>query len=612
MSYTLRLEDDVDSIDFISDSGANFYLLDGSLDIPAPDVEGVEAKTTNPTPALISASLSERNISFAFQVTNTSTATVITSLNRVYRMLNRAMNARQLAGGSHGSSSGFNSSTGDFSGTQTGDQGLRLIVRYGAVGSTSITNEVSQSTTDTRLYTFKVVTGKLTPENPFSVEGSNKMRGLDTLLRCAIELTCYPLALGPAQMAVTNAGLHSSVYGDASATSTWTNRIVIASASIPGTHDALTRMYIDTGGYYGVIVGRDAGASLLNCPSYANYRLIPVGIYENALSRVYEVNVVSVSGPGVPTIRWRVNGGSYSSNIALSTAYEVTTMDSGGAFYPTTVNWTGVTPGTTYTFRNNQSSLILNESITLYDSPTFTNRDAFMSEDGITVTSQAILVQPGITGAYKIFVGFFPAVIGNEYEMKIEYSVSNTDDLVMIASTGWQRCPTTGSWLADCGVLDLSPSGLRGSGHPKGVKTINATIKIRGVDVPTSGASISVDRMLIVPALDPNSFIRTAWIDSGENVIFSNFDAEAPYTVASGRGMFTAGTTSVQNTVVPLAETHEGNIITLVPGVTNTVVVYPLSVPFITRDFRVAIPSVGDTPTTRIDLAVRPRYMFVG
>jgi hypothetical protein len=459
------------------------------------------------------------------------------------------------------------------------------------------------------LYSFKVITGTLVPEMPFSVEGSNKVRGKDTLMNCVIELECYPLALGPAQMVVTNASLHSLVYGDSGASSTWTNRMVITAANIPGTHDALTRLYLDTeSGYYGVIVARDAGASLLNSPSYADYKVIPVGIYENALSRKYDVNVVSIGVGGVPTVKWRVNNGSYSSNIVLDTAFEVITLDSGGAFYSPDIDWTGVAPGTIYTFRNNQSSIVLNDTTNVY-----TNMATYMSEGGINLSSAPILVQPGVTGAYKILVGFFPAGFGNTYEVKIDYSVANEEAYVLLASTGWQRCPTFGSWLADGGILDLSPSGLRGSTHPKSVKQIFVNVYVRGIDVPTTGDTIKAESLFIVPASDPNSFIRTAWVALGDHVVMSNFDAEAPYIVSSLRGMFTDGTASVENSVVPAVETHEGNVITLIPGVTNTIVVYPLFSAFATRDFRTAIPyGATDRTTPRVDLAIRPRYMFVG
>jgi hypothetical protein len=622
----LRLEDGVDTIDFINDSGSTYYLLDGTLEFPAPSISEERIESSyRMTSRLASVNLDDREISFSIRIQATTQTLIMDALNKLYRMIARASNRRGLAGGSFAKSSGWNSSTVTAAGTVTGDQGLRLVVRYGEVGAAAITNEIAEATTDPRTYTFKVLRGDVIPENVYSTEGTSMETSRKRMNHVNVTLTCQPLALGVPRRVSSVSSLRSLVYPDTGASAAWTNRIVIPAASVPGTHDALVRLTTamdDT--MLGLLVGRDAGPSLLNCPSAptgtAAAGVVPVGMLESSIPHYYEVNVVSVAGvSGNPTVRWRkINGstgvaGSYSSNTVIDTAYETIMIDGTDiGFYTTNANWgvsgLDVAAGSTATFRGNQASFHYTSS-NIYNP--YVNRVAYMSSSGYAIGSQLFLTQPGVTGKYKIMIDLFQSTGPHAYEIKA--IISDPGEGAIIGETAWIPRPVGATtWLADIGTLDLTPTGTPGSLHTGANMFVLVQFYIRGVETPPSTALIEKTRVLLVPCADEYAYLRVGW-ESGnyEMQAFSNFEAMASYFVHLTRDT-RSGADYPNNVAYLMDETHEGQMITLIPGVTNTLLIHGLFSGTSIRDYRRKSADAGSLSTGKVEVAIRPRYMFVG
>jgi hypothetical protein len=613
-NYILTLEDEVESVSFISDGANTYYLLDGTLEISSPKIKDERVTTKYSLRRDISAvKYEDRTISFTYQIRGATPEAIADSANKIYRMLGRATSQIGIDGGLHSGVYGFNSSTLD--GVITGDSGLTLTIRYGDAGSGTVTNEVNQTSANDRVFVFRVVSGEQNIQNPMSVTGTASKNNLYILSEVQIELECEPFALGQPRLVATATNLQTQPYPVGSFGNT--NRIVIPAASIPGSVEALTRITTTLSGN-GVIIARDVGRSLLNTPSPVRKsngnsveQIIPVGIVESATATFYEIKVIAVNPFQYQT---RINGGAYSATVT-PTAWTSYAVDGSISLVSTTSNMTGlVAVNDVLNFASHQAYILSNNTYDVYSSLSSNPSTGTMS-----IVSKTVLVQPGTTGKYRVLASLTSGgTMVSDYEIKTQYSISGASGgLIMsvgASETGWIRAPVgAGAWMADLGVIDLTPSGTRGTTHPGASMFVNIATQLRLMRPPLAGATLYVGCLHLVPCSDDFSYVRAGWplADDTGIQVYSNFDTRGPYMIRAIKDYRAPNSyPNLYNGILPIDESHDGEIITLVPGVTNTLLIVPLSGGS-SSDFRNKVSSASLT-TGNVTVAIRPRYHFVG
>lgn len=615
--FTLKLQDDIDSIDFIG--GAQTYqLLDGTFEMPVPESVVKDREFVDKSrKRMQSRYYTQREITFEFRVKSTSQQGLVDAVNVIYRMLSRASSPRYINGGVYSDTIGYNSSDADAIGTVTGDQGLILVVKMTDGADVAITNEVDEAAYDYREYTANVISAEMEVLLPLSVEGYATSGATYYYNRVAITLVCKPaLSAVPRRVASVATNLTALPYPYGSGG----NRLIIPAASVPGTEEALTRITTAISNGYGVIIAREAGKSLLNCPTPA-YKISPSGTSnadpvaymfsygygEQATSNVaatniYDVKIITTS-PFV--IQWKKNGGSYSANVTV-TPYTNIVFESGtgyefGVVFTDTVG----SVDDVYRIHNNQSFIYPNASFNA-------NADiaTYMDSFGKLLGKFNVNIQRGVYGKYKVLAHISGPNTNHEVRLSVKSFTHN--GYSSPSYSGWIAHPVGGNAaLIDMGTIDLSPQSRKAGLRPISDQVLACAVYARGLQAPTGTHTISIGSVFLVPCEDENSMLRVGWIFDGPGFEeFCNYDKERPYIVEVNAG-YTPPTYSVSDhtTVFQLDETHDGNVITLIPGLTNTIMFVPIV--GATGDYRNYYWSnTGDTgPVT---VSIKPQSMFVG
>lgn len=643
----LILKDDIDEVVFETEGGTGgiYYLIDGTFSAPPPEVVDIRS-SVNPN-RIVSQRYTNRTISFSYMVReNREIETINKSIGRLYRMFERASSKTYLDGDSYQQNFTFDN------GETTGDNGLILQLLTGEaptvrtvtqVGGQDVvtynprkyeTEEGVANTEDPGLYTFKVIVGRQEIVSPLSI-ASNLDGNERFVMRIDVELECEPYALGPSMM------IHYQSTGlpipPSSHTGSAANKIIISGDKIPGDAPALTRITTRLQSATGIIMGRHAGDScLLNCPT------VPVQISGNGKSDLIVGGVLNASGRSTYRIRidsTNVNGDSVSYSLDNGSTWStpITLQDHTAYDIGSTGLWfmflsrSGHTQGNQWQFRTTQSYLVprLGSSRDLTPSNVYL---AFMSEDGFNFDDFEINVPKEARGRYRIMAEVTHSGIGRA-DIRAVLSYKGFDGLD--GSPKW----TKGSYfdwvrtgvartIVDLGVLDLTPSGLPHRSHPGSSGMIRVELYARGSltsKPPDTSMNVRLIRAFIVPVQDEDSFLWAGWSYDGiGREVYSNYDYSNPYIgevsasvsdkkgtpIYSNSGDVKLGTAMS----VGLDETHIGAPITLIPGVTNTILMAPTVTgwPGIEySDFRASyFDDSGNTG--EVSISIRPRYLFVG
>jgi len=603
--FTLRLQDSVEYVDFISDATSTYYLLDGTFDAPVPDPIERRLELMNPVSRnLISRSYENREITFLYQIKATTRKGIMDAANKVFRILARANLNKSISGGIIDGKFDYYPAANDE--TYSGDGGVVLKIQFGPTTGSNYTDELGTTRADNRVYIFRVIAGEQTLNNLFSADGVAINDGGFLATEVELMLECEPLAVGPPREVADVANLYSIPYP--AGTSGRTNRIVITGANIPGSHDALVRMTTNTNGN-GMIIARDYGRSIWNTPSLPknissglySTQFIPYGDVESSTGKLYEIYVNSLSPLNV---KHRVDGGTWSANYDASTPFVRHEIETGVGYFTTVAAPSGLTPTNTLAFNTHQAYIAMGNTSDMY-----TNLATFMSDDGYSVTNAYVVAQPGVSGRYKIIASIDMDTANIEAQAYVfaSNSVVTSDAF----KTNWIRPPAnTVYWMADLGVIDFTPRGSRGADHPDTTIVYGISLRFRLLEAVSASSDLTINGIYLIPCDDANSYIHAGWNTSRDGIeVYSNFNPSAPY-IAESVVDYRTTSGAVDNLIVPLDESHQGSMITLIPNVTNTIMCVPIFGSQ-TREFRDKSTTTS-TNTDRATVVIRPRYLLVG
>ncbi len=635
MGSILRIKDDVETVDFVGDANGIYKLLDGTLEIPPPDP--VDVRSSRNSNRLIERTWRNRRITFEYEVNEVpAVEDIFLSMVRPSRILARATNQTYLDGDSF-------SGTPDIDTLFTGDAGCILQIRFGPIGTAVLDDEDGGTYTDTRILTTKIISGTLEVVRPFSTQMQlDETSGNRKVMRIRVNLECDPFFLGdPIVVAnVPDPGFCQPPDIEAEYTH---NKLLIEAADIPGDFPALTRITTRITDALGIIMARHAGNCLLNCPSFpvyvgasgrqdfivGGYSTDPV-IFASGGELIMRVKVTATDAGG-DTVQYSINDGStWSGNIILE---DHTVVDIGvTGFYFTFFHKTGHTIADYWRFRGNQSYLLPNSGATIPVGIGGGSGAAYMSATGATVDSFYLNFPKEATGKYKILAQFeWDQALDPEFRMSLAYRGflnsgswwQDTKDASFDWSRGFEGYLRN---IIDLGTIDLTPSGAPSRGHPNSHAMATATVYARGAENEAVSYNIGLTKIFLCPVQDDDGFLWAGWKFDGEGrEVYSNFDFRNPYIgeiSASLSDKDAADTMYADATdvtldnarVVSLDESHVGNMLTLMPGVDNTLVFAPLLTGITGNpDFRGSYWDTSDIGLTQaVTVAIRPRYIMVG
>lgn len=605
MTATLKLKDSTETVDLLDTT--KYKLDDNSFKISNP--QRIEKRIEDNFYAgrdLQRLEYGTRQVSFDVRAVGSTRQAVSTNISAIQRLITRASSMTYLQGGD------YNQTVTYTEGSETGDQGVVLQLRRGSDSISNITSEYTNSSIAvTGIYTMRVISGDLEiTDNIFGSADKTSNSTTQYYKQCTVTLEVEPFILGPSRILSTlaSAGYENEPYYGNSQK----NRLIISAASIPGEAEALTRIVTQLNNAQGIIIARDAGISLLNCPSYPTLStgkddVFVYGQIQSTSNLSYKINI---NGTGTPnTFRFSADNGSTwgaTTNIVAWTPIQLS--GSGGAInaYAVFGSTTGFTSGQTWTFSNHQSYIRnTGSAVDFYD-----NRANFMGDSGHIVYQFYINVPPGCRSRYKV-VAQMTSDLTCEYRMKVGFlGRGASGDRVETEPQFYEWVGPFGSRMIDFGLIDLTSMTVPFMSHPYSATVLSISIYARTSEeiLTDSGDDIIFSRGYLVPAQDEFAYMQAAWKNDGSGFeVYSNYDAGNPYIAEENISMMDA--TSIPARIsIGLDATYGGNVITLVPNVDQTLLFVPLL--SVSTDWRSAsIPSNGDTGDTYV--AIRPRYLHV-
>lgn len=601
----MALLSDIDEIDFIG-AGTNFQYMDDTLSIDTPDVE--ESRFSSSSYAgrgLKDVVYKTRNIKFEIEVYGTNDGDLMNNVARLRRLISISTSPFYLSGGAHELISDYTNYTRQTG--ETGDSGLLFGIRVGKDAGTSYTGELQIVYGNKNIIFARVIKAHMTGgERYFSASRTRTVNGVAKKSRLySIELECEPYLFSPSRLikVVGEPGLKE---GQVSPVNAYTNRIIIPAADIVGTEPALTRITTHIAGGQGIIIGRDAGISMLNSPAFPKMTtgsglndIYVLGDVRNATGKSYKVRISATGAQD--SVQISTNGGSsYGASTPISALSRIQLGSDNAYIY--FEKQTGHTLNNEWTFYSHQTVTYLNSTKDIY-----ANRNATYQETGYLVGTLYYVIPPGCHSRYKLYgrvatTGFTP-----ELSSKIYYGGYSDWTVSKLYSGGaqsdWTTIAETSNW-ADLGIIDLTSNGMPSSMHPGASGEIKIEIYARTLSTIQNPANITIDLVYLFPCPDENSWFHAGWTDDGDqHEHYCNYDLSAPYmveTMLSGSGVY--------GRVMPLNGTYGGNYITLIPNVDNTIMMVPLDSG--TSDWRrTEFLNIGQTGYTTI--SYKPRYMVL-
>lgn len=615
--YKLQIRDGIDSIDFVGDQSNTFFLIDESFEMGDIDYQEKDTGYVAEWGHAINArAYGPREVSFSIAIRGNTRSDVVASIDRLFRMSARALTNRHFSGGSYSSSYSYNPEPGK---VVPGQQGLQLIIQYGDSNSANVVGEFGQTYSDDKNINFYVISMDVSGLNLLSSEVSMQLAGSSAVYGVDISLVVSAFGYGgPIKIAVPagtgDYGFTALPSPIASSPYNFGARFTVPSASIPGSGEALTQFTMNvhknsgTGSGDGVIIARDAGKSLANCPSVflrssdraiigMTTAIVPVG-YDTSTNNYYDIELLALNPV---QLRYRTNGGTWSSTVT-PTAFEVVQVNSSFGFFVVTEDFSD--RGTVGQIGRSFAS----QYFYAPRSPVNLASDynGFISDSGSVVQICRIAVPSGIHGRYKVMFG-----VGSDVTMSYRMRVSLlTNQYTVPGYNGnWASHPNAIKYgTLDLGVIDFSPLASPQSMIPGGVLQMEIMIYGRIEDSVYTG-TVTPYGVFFIPCGDERSFIRAKWtvVSTWDGFqIISNFDPRSPLIGMVNReyrGSFNSA--SINSQVSALDQTVEGSPITLVPGVDNTILVIPLF--SVSSDYRTGLPTSGiGTGTTT--MSIRPAY----
>lgn len=619
----------LDHIDFINDADDRWQLIDGTFEAPPP--EPVDIRSGGPRGALVSRHWKNRKVSFEYQVNDVpaSNGSIDDNITAVARVIYTASSKPYLEGDYFGNQIALGSAR------DTGDRGVILSVRLGPEGTDTFMDESGATVDNDRILTTRVISGTQEIIGPYSTTSQfDEGSGENKVLRVRVTLECEPFFLGQSRIidTIIAPGLCDIPIVESDYTS---NKIIIAGSKIEGDLPALTRITTSISNGLGLVMGRHAGVALVNCPSRPIFTgsglddMMALGFDKTESEIILRVKIVATGGGG-DTIQYSLNdGSSWSGNIVITNHAPIViagTTKISVMFFSST----GHTTADEWRFKNNQTYLVTNSSVLeigLGEVDSVSGQ--YTSESGTLVNTFDINIPHEATGKWKIMAQMETTQAWQpEYRMKVYYQSFRTG--------AWRdAAPTSYDWvrgfesnllnIIDLGTLDLTPSASPIRGQEGAASIVKIEIYARGQRIESESCSLAQTRTGIFPAQDNEGFLWVGWAwDRGGREVFCNYDYRNPYIgeisadrldQSAGSLYDVPGDVELDNILASdLDESHVGNILTLFPGVDNTIVMSPiLTLSGSNVDFRSYYWSaIAAAFTGAITIAIRPRYLFVG
>jgi hypothetical protein len=628
LSIILTLEDYADSISFIDDSTNTFQLLDGTFECPVPDADVVEyTASTAPTNSVLSRNYKNRTLTFSYRVKSSTRQGVLTAVNRIYKMLFRAQTRRGLAGGGTSINTGYNVAYTSSPYTKTsitGDHGLVVTVRLGETSGGTYTDERGQAQTKNDTYTFNVLYGDQEITNPIAVTGFGQKNAEYFISEIKLALTCLPFATSnPLRYtAVTRSDAIPYPFNAVSDASQ-RNVSFVNDSSVLGTVDALTRTSMLLTSANGVLMGVDSGDSIWATPSVmlnttkSNAlvsEVVPCGKNLVLAQHLIAIKLITLNPV---TYQASIDGGAYGGTVTpvanVKSVISLPNSESVSLVF-NTLNFStpSYTANDVLAFATHQSALSRYiggtgpGTVGAYD--VYANRAAAKLEAGVSVYEHAILVQPGITGKYKLYAQI------NNVSALVQYSLAVSTigfaNTSVVSRTAWSK-PRSANSLVELGVIDLTPSGALPIGHPDGIQILQYRIYMRLSFNPVAGDTMNVPICYLVPCSEDSSYLCGGWSDiSSGYVVMSNFDSQNPKIYKTLYDYTALTTANIGGSILQLDETHAGDIVTVFPETRNAIMVVPLYESG-SSDYRShSVTASGYVSSVKV--AIKPRYLFIG
>ena len=601
----MQLHGDYDTIEFVGTVSPNFKYIDNTLTIEQPEADVVRFSSLSYSGhAIKNVSYKTRTITLSLYIYGDTDNDVLNNVTRLQTLLSRTTSPFYLAGGEYDGGSAYSSF--GFPNDDTGDSGLIFSFRLGKDGGAAITTETNASDDYTNnALQARVLRAELKNSNlMFSsaanmhVDGANKkVRQYDLTLECEPYLHMRARRL----VQIDEPGLYD---GLVSPNTSNINRIILAQGAVIGSEPAPTRIVTHLQGAYGMIVGRDVGTSMINAPSYPVFSgtghndMYVTGQYLNTTGKTWVVKIVAT---GPDKFAYSVNGGSFSASQTINpqTSYQLGS-DNIYIFFDTDSNHNA---DDTWTFRSHQTVYQPGGS----DFDIYTNRDAAYSENGVFVRSLYFNVPWQCRSRYKLIVtvsnlvGYTP-----EFASKIFYG-GYADTVQKLWSGGaisdWVVSGNSSNWI-DVGLLDFTANATPALSHPFSVGEVRIDLYTRSISTIANPATVNFGYAYLVPCPDENSWFQPLWSDDGDQYEhFCNYDMENPYMVESYHPEYGSYRRSM-----PLNGTFGGNFITLIPQLTNTIIMIPVIASSKTN-WRESIINAGFGHTGETIISYKPRFL---
>lgn len=252
------------------------------------------------------------------------------------------------------------------------------------------------------------------------------------------------------------------------------------------------------------------------------------------------------------------------------------------------------------------------------------------SPEGYYIGSAYFNVPPGCKSKYRIIanvvgsVNLLPSTL--ELMSTVSFAlpvVSSTiyvtrneqSTITDISALSTQTEATTSDWVllegnvVQLGVLDFSPNSAGFTGHHGANSFGVINFRLRAVSNIKTNATFTIERVLLIPCQDDDSYLDAAWTYTGSGYqVYCNYDYSNSYIAHSNSCYFDSGYNGISQTL-GLDATYSGAPVTLIPNVKNTIIFYAREgTNGNWRDYQYK----ESASTGKTSLAIRPRYLFGG
>ena len=582
LNYLLQLSLGSDKIDFISDAGGVYFLLDSTFSAPPPKSDEVRSRPTSfGGTRVMSKKYNNREVSFSIMIKGASTTAVIASYNFLRNLVERGSSDKTALGGIYNQGATYET------GGEVGEDGLILRAKLQHTGG------------EDRI-TFRVVSGSVKIPGYYGVGGIGAlMGGKNSIERVDITLECEPYAMGSPRQIAAPGGI---VYGRPNTTAAYDplkkRFLTILGSSIAGDGPAPIKFVAGENvsspqWYDGMTIARESGQGVLHCPSAAisygagtGYLWVKGGADRGTIKQ-YKVEIDGVGTPN--TFRWSINNGVSWVASAVPITSSAIKLGSNDVYVQFTQT-VGHTLGRGWNFKNDQSYMGIDAE---YSSINLANRS------GIPIATFFVNIPYGHAGRYKVALQVTDGSSTTEWSLAVGYTIPFTDGF-----TGAKQVWTgSGAFIVYPGILDLTRESNPIARYPGAHTMASVTIYARRRNTADTSA-LNVISASLIPVESKNSFIMytlgAGLIQTDWNAIFCGYDPRSPVIgvkrdVSLGLQMF-----------MPLHGEYIGDIPVLEPGVDQSLYVIPT--------YGTGATSAGHT-SSYVDVEVieyRPRYLSVG